>query len=114
MYWASYLKSLDAKDYDTITISNVDYVKKDDILRQNKVTGYNQEQTKEAFAFKWSKRDTYESESVKKVTYEWLLNKYFDGKSERIKEYIKDGTKMLDAGCGSGLSASLLFKDYFS
>jgi ubiquinone/menaquinone biosynthesis C-methylase UbiE len=69
-------------------------------------------QTKDTFAFKWSKRDTYESEAVKKAATQWLLERYCDNDPSRLKNILNEGGGkkiILDAGCGSGYSALLLF-----
>lgn len=72
-----------------------------------------QKQTEETFGYKWGKRDTYESEAVKEKVRAWALERYLDGKEENIKKYIGDkGTKILDAGCGSGVSALIFLRNY--
>ena len=35
-----------------------------------------QERTARCFEFKWSKRETYESDEMKKLTEKWLFEKY--------------------------------------
>jgi SAM-dependent methyltransferase len=74
------------------------------------MTDEKQKQTSDSFSYKWAKRDTYESEIVKAKNYAWLLNRYFGSEEER--ESFLDGSRgkgILDAGCGSGFSAALLF-----
>jgi arsenite methyltransferase len=72
-----------------------------------------QEQTKEAFGFKWSKRETYESKAMKDRTQRWLFQKYCSGDPQKIDDWIGNGGKIiLDAGCGSGYSALLFWKNY--
>ncbi len=75
-----------------------------EILRE--LGGYSnqQEQTKEGFGFKWKRRDSYESLSMKNTVREWLLEKYFGGSEKEIKKIIPDHCRFLDAGCGAGLS----------
>jgi arsenite methyltransferase len=69
-----------------------------------------QEQTMNTFGFKWSIRDSYESDVAKKRLQDWLYEKYCDNNPEIVKEWIKGGDKIiLDAGCGCGYSALLLF-----
>jgi SAM-dependent methyltransferase len=69
-----------------------------------------QEQTQNTFAFKWSKRDTYESEAVKSETKRWLFERYCDNKPELVDEWLAGDRKIiLDAGCGSSFSALLFF-----
>ena len=80
-----------------------------DTLRPHSTT---QEQTKDAFSFKWAKRDTYESDAVKANAKEWLYNRYCSGDPAQLDEWLAGGRKIvLDAGCGSGFSAALLFGD---
>jgi len=72
-----------------------------------------QAQTQEAFGFKWALRDTYESAAVKEATQRWLLERYCANDPHRLAEWLANGRKIiLDAGCGAGQSAMLLFGDY--
>ena len=72
-----------------------------------------QEQTKETFAFKWSKLDTYESDAVKKNATDWLFERYCDNNPERLDNWLAGGGRIiLDAGCGAAYSALLFFKDH--
>ena len=72
----------------------------------------NQKQTQNTFGFKWSKRDTYESDFVKTATRQWLLEKYCNNDPERIDEWLAGERKIiLDAGCGAGRAALLFFGD---
>lgn len=71
-----------------------------------------QKQTESTFGFKWQKRATYESASVQKDWADWLFLKYFDNDRSKLDKILSGGRKrILDAGCGSGGSASLLFGD---
>lgn len=69
-----------------------------------------EKQTSECFSYKWGKRETYEGDTVRQKTYRWLVERYFGTEEERniFLDKIK-GKRILDAGCGSGFSASLLF-----
>jgi arsenite methyltransferase len=72
-----------------------------------------QEQTSNTFGFKWSRRDTYESEAVKETAKRWLFERYCDGDPQRLADWLSGGCKIiLDAGCGSGFSALLFFGDH--
>ncbi|MEZ0369393.1 MAG: hypothetical protein ACAI44_09940, partial [Candidatus Sericytochromatia bacterium] len=42
------------------------------------VVSSSQAQTQDAFSFKWSKRDTYDSEAVRASARNWLLERYCD------------------------------------
>jgi SAM-dependent methyltransferase len=69
-------------------------------------------QTAECFAYKWSKRDTYESENMKNQSRNWLIERYCRGDINRLRQWLESGRKIiLDAGCGSGHSAILFFGD---
>lgn len=74
-----------------------------------------QKQTKETFSYKWKRRDSYESDAYHENLKDWLMEKYFNNKKENIESLFKKNkkTKFLDAGCGSGVSACLLFERYF-
>jgi SAM-dependent methyltransferase len=43
------------------------------------------------------------------ATREWELQRYFDGDPSQINEYFTENCVVLDAGCGAGLSAQVLF-----
>jgi SAM-dependent methyltransferase len=69
-----------------------------------------QQQTGRCFSYKWAKRETYESNNVKEKAYQWMVERYFGSDEERCKFLARSkGKKLLDAGCGSGFSASVLF-----
>ena len=69
-----------------------------------------QSQTKEAFSFKWAKADTYTSQEVREEWRRWLLDKYFDGDQAGPSNLLGSaGLRILDAGCGAGVSALVLF-----
>lgn len=69
-----------------------------------------QKQTERTFEFKWSKRDTYDSEAVKRNHQKWLFERYCDNDPEKLATWLAGGRKIiLDAGCGVGFSAILFF-----
>jgi len=69
-----------------------------------------QAQTESAFGFKWALRDTYESEAVQKATRDWLIGRYCGGDESEVDRWLAGGRKVIiDAGCGAGHSALLLF-----
>jgi SAM-dependent methyltransferase len=71
-----------------------------------------QDQTGRAFGFKWARRSSYEAEPMQAFTREWLLEKYCDGDPAVVDGWLAGGRKLiLDAGCGAGYSALLLFGD---
>ncbi len=74
-----------------------------------------QEQTQNTFSFKWAKSETYESQQVRDEWRRWLLEKYFDGDDSGPAGLLsRPGLRILDAGCGAGISALLLFGDELS
>jgi SAM-dependent methyltransferase len=71
-----------------------------------------QDQTETAFAFKWKRRDTYESAAVQDASRDWLFKRYCGGDSSLLDAWLAGGRKrILDAGCGAGHSAILFFGD---
>jgi ubiquinone/menaquinone biosynthesis C-methylase UbiE/uncharacterized protein YbaR (Trm112 family) len=64
-------------------------------------------QTSKAFAFKWKKRDTYDSPAVKANTTRWYIEKYGFPSLQAWAEYFDSRQSVLDVGCGSGFSSSL-------
>jgi len=82
-------------------------------LDSNHPSSERQNQTKDTYAFKWSKCDTYESDVVKSKHKAWLFEKYCDNDSDRLRKWLSGGRKIiLDAGCGSAFSALLFFGNY--
>jgi len=72
-----------------------------------------QRQTEQTFAFKWGRRETYESSEVHAFSRKWLLERYCDNDPEVLAGYLDGGPKIiLDAGCGAGYSAILFFGDH--
>ena len=72
---------------------------------------HEQEQTKNIFGFKWSKRDTYESDEVKSKMKHWLFERYCSNDKNKLRGWLGEGNKIiLDAGCGSGFSALGVFQ----
>lgn len=92
-------------------------VSQDSIKLNNNISSFseNQSQTEETFGYKWSKRDTYESEHVKQKTYNWLIEKYCNNDIDKIGEWLRGNDKIiLDAGCGSGFSGLLFFNKHLT
>src|SRR5690242_1612519 len=82
-------------------------------MRDTRQTSDAQRQTESTFAFKWAKRDTYESEAMRATAREWLFKRYCDGDPSRLTQWLAGGCKtILDAGCGAGFSAMLFFGDH--
>jgi len=64
-------------------------------------------QTKDSFGFKWRQRETYESRRVSTVIRPWLIQRYGFANLEDMREFFASRRLILDAGCGSGFTASL-------
>lgn len=76
-----------------------------------------QNQTKDTFSFKWSKRDTYESKAMKEKIRSWLFEKYCNNDPTKLDRWLNDRTEtkiILDAGCGVGLAAMLFFGEHIN
>lgn len=73
-----------------------------------------QKQTADIFGFKWAKRDTYESDVMKKMAREWQIQRYGEYCDSIIKWLLEGDRKIvMDAGCGSAFSSLLFFDNYF-
>lgn len=77
------------------------------VLRDLDVADAGQAQTRDTFAYKWSRRDTYASPAILQAIGSWLRERY--APLLRKLEAGAGPYALLDAGCGSGNSASLLF-----
>jgi arsenite methyltransferase len=72
-----------------------------------------QAQTTESFAFKWSKRDTFDSADVLASFGEWLTTRYGFVGLHDMRRWFQEREVILDAGCGAGMSASVfLLQDW--
>ena len=78
-------------------------------------TSAEQQQTEAAFGFKWSRRESYESTAFQQAIGQWLIDRYCGGDPEVVGQWLSGGGKLiLDAGCGAGNAALLLFGDHLS
>jgi SAM-dependent methyltransferase len=69
-------------------------------------TDRGQRQTESSFGFKWSRRRAYDSPAMQTATREWLVRRYGFKNAQEMREYFGSRRRVLDAGCGSGFSAS--------
>lgn len=76
------------------------------ILRAQGFFSLAQEQTREAFGFKWEKRNTFEG-GVTDYMVQWLNEKY--GPAAGWLEGLESRPVVLDAGCGAALSGLAYF-----
>lgn len=84
------------------------------IALDQKIVDAAQAQTRDMFAFKWQQESTCASESMSAAQTAWLDSRY-GGRDllARLGHTAGDRPLVLDAGCGSGFTAKLLFKDKF-
>lgn len=69
-----------------------------------------QSQTREAFGFKWTRRESYESSGVEAYRRKWMLERYCGGDGGLLDDWLSgDRRLILDAGCGAGQAALLFF-----
>jgi len=69
-----------------------------------------QKQTENSFGFKWQQRNTYDSPQVQATAQQWLIQRYGFRDVDDMLSYFGNRRRILDAGCGSGFSASLWLK----
>lgn len=79
------------------------------IVRDLAVTDVGQAQTRDTFAFKWSRRETYQSSAMRDAGRAWLRQRYGD-LIAALNLPADRKALVLDAGCGSAHSPSLLFE----
>lgn len=92
-----YLESLDGSTY-RITQGIPRFVRDIDSAQQ---------QTSDAFGFKWKRRDSYDSPEMKRFTADWLVAKYGFESLSAWASYFDSREQILDLGCGSGFSSSV-------
>ncbi|MDQ3248940.1 MAG: methyltransferase domain-containing protein [Chloroflexota bacterium] len=66
-----------------------------------------QKQTEASFGYKWQQESSYDTPEVHASARAWLVARYGFGDVEAMRTYFAGRTRILDAGCGSGFSASL-------
>ena len=66
-----------------------------------------QGQTESSFGFKWQQRDTYDSAAFHDLLINWNVERYGFQSVEEMKTHFGSQPMILDAGCGSGMTASL-------
>jgi len=82
-------------------------------MKRTEVRSEEQRQTEAAFGFKWARRSSYDSEQMRTTARDWLIERYCDGDPSQVGRWLTGGRKtILDAGCGAGFSAMLLFGDH--
>ena len=87
------------------------FIRRGGIVRSVELVSAAQAQTREAFGFKWARRDTFESEASLGAMREWATGRY----GARIADgsWLDGRAPMpvvLDAGCGAAMTALVLFE----
>jgi arsenite methyltransferase len=77
------------------------------ILRGGEVADAGQAQTAKTFGYKWGRKESYHSEHLRQKTRAWLVERY--GDLLGLLDTRDRLPLLLDAGCGSGFTADLLF-----
>ena len=88
-----------------IDIGGQPFVLEGGVLRQQALQSKAQQQTGEVFAFKWHKRETFESPASRERMGEWLRARYGPVSRAPWFHACGDPPVVLDAGCGAGFSA---------
>ena len=78
----------------------------DGIPRYVEDAGDDQAQVRDSFAYKWARRDTYESERRREIATQWILERYGFASVEALRGYLGGRSPVLDVGCGGGYTAS--------
>lgn len=92
-----------------VTLAGQRYVMRDGILRSEALSSEAQQQTEQTFAFKWHKRDTFESPASLRRMRDWLRERYGAVEDTQWFQASQTPPVLLDAGCGGGMSALELF-----
>src|SRR5689334_2377601 len=96
-------------DGGTLLLPAGQFLMRDGILRAMSLATPSQAQTAEAFGFKWQHRESYDSPAMLAAIRDWLVARY--GPPDEMA-WLFDAARpplMLDAGCGSAVSALELF-----
>jgi SAM-dependent methyltransferase len=66
-----------------------------------------QKQTEGSFGYKWQQRNSYDSPSWYDALTPWLLERFGFDSTEEMRAYFRGRHRILDAGCGGGMTTSL-------
>lgn len=83
------------------------------VLRAGGQASVAQQQTEKGFGYKWARRDSYDSPAALRRAREWLVERYGDLSHASWWREHGERPLLLDAGCGSGMSALELFDGMF-
>ena len=95
----------------SLDIRGRSFVVIDGIARSRALLSAEQGQTRDAFGFKWKKRDTFDSPASLARMRSWLIERYGDvATAPWLEEHGREPI-LLDAGCGAAMSALELWRD---
>jgi arsenite methyltransferase len=98
-----------AREGARLTLRGVSFEMRDGMPRARAALDALQDQTGQAFDYKWRQRATFESPASLARMRAWLIDRYGDvAASAWLSDHGKDPL-LLDAGCGAGMSALELF-----
>jgi arsenite methyltransferase len=80
---------------------------RDAIPRFTQTEDAGQAQTRDAFGFKWARRDTYDSIASRERVARWCLERYGFPSLVSWASYFAGFGRILDVGCGGGLSSGV-------
>lgn len=69
------------------------------------VISASQQQTSDAFGYKWGRRETFDSSTMRQMARAWTLERFGDITDAPWWDEYGPGCKVLDAGCGAGMGA---------
>ncbi len=81
------------------------YQVRDGIPRFTDMEDPGQAQTRDAFGFKWARRETYDSDASRQRVAAWLVERYGYPSIDAWAAHFDGFQRVLDVGCGSGLSS---------
>ena len=87
-----------------LSLQGQPFVMRDGIPRSIKLVSANQQQTSEAFGFKWQRVDTFDSQVSLARMRDWLKERYGDLAMASWLSGHGEHPLLLDAGCGAGMS----------
>ena len=100
----------ECREGDEVTLRGTPYTLRGGILRVGVGHSAAQEQTSEAFGFKWQQRSTFEGDASLARTRAWLVERYGNvAEAAWWREYTRPPV-VVDAGCGAGVAGLALFQ----
>lgn len=108
--WALDLLGVTRAQADLIEVRGHVLTRDGAVWRDKVLVDADQAQTRDMFAFKWSRTETYSSAAMQAPIRDWLRQRYAPLLSE-LATRRGSGLALLDAGCGAGNAAALLLEE---